>query len=109
MRTLLRFTIIALATALLPRLAPAETIADKLPQEMCIGFWIDDLTAAKKDADKNAFYRWLTDDKKGVGSDSRAVGRTMGRVPFSAADPLQSVWPQLLPVTQLPGVPEVTS
>ncbi len=98
MRTLLRFTIIALATALLPRLAPAETIADKLPQEMCIGFWIDDLTAAKKDADKNAFYRWLTDDKKGVGSDSRAVGRTMGRVPFSAADPLQSVWPQLLPV-----------
>ncbi|MEO8377872.1 MAG: DUF3352 domain-containing protein, partial [Candidatus Sumerlaeota bacterium] len=92
-----RITLLALAMALLPLFAHAATIADKLPQETRIAFWIDDLTEAKKEAGKNNFYQWLTDDTKGVGNDSKSVGRTISRIPFSAADPLQSVWPQILP------------
>ncbi|MCC6547207.1 hypothetical protein IT570_08570 [Candidatus Sumerlaeota bacterium] len=98
MTIFLRWTAAALLLALSARIAPAQTIGDVLPQEVRIAFWIDDLTAAKKQAGGNQFYQWLMDDQKGVGTDSGAVGRTLSRIPFSAADPLQSVWPQLLPV-----------
>jgi hypothetical protein len=86
-----------LATALVPGMLPGASLGERLPEETHVAFWVDDLTAARAQAEKSSFYRWLQDPEDGVGEGQAAVARTFQRIPISSVDPLYPVWTILLP------------
>lgn len=86
-----------LAAALLhPAGANGKSLGDSLPVETHVAFWIDDISEAIAAAEKNGFYKLLSEDQQRARNDQEAIGDVMRRLPFSSSDPLFPLWPSLL-------------
>lgn len=84
------------AAMLLPVSATAKSLGESLPVETHVAFWIDDISEAIAAAEKNGFYRLLSDDQERSRKEGETIGDVMRRLPFSSSDPLFPLWPSLL-------------
>src|SRR5690606_32684754 len=86
-----------LAAALLPAVpATAASLGDSLPVETHAAFWIDNISEAIAAAEKNGFYKLLSEDQQRSREEGEAIGDVMRRLPFSSSDPLFPLWPSVL-------------
>lgn len=92
--------LILLAGATIPAVGEDDSrinLGERVPARAHTAFWVDDLSDAKANAQRNPFFQLLIDDTYGVGEGVSSVGGVLSRLPMSSADPLIGLWAIVLP------------